>query len=65
MPDSLVMAKAREPAQQHHFADMEQHRDASSLGMWLFFAPEIMLFEGMFCAYLTVPVISSEPTALL
>lgn len=65
MPDSLVMAKAPEPALQHHFADMEQQRDASSLGMWLFFAPEIMFFGGMFCANLTVPVISTAPTALL
>ena len=65
MPDSLVMAEAREPALQHHFADMEQQRDASSLGMWLFLATEIMFFGGMFCAYLTVPVISSESTALL
>jgi hypothetical protein len=32
LPDSLVIAKARKPALQHHFADMEQQRDASSLG---------------------------------
>src|SRR5690348_4374017 len=31
---------------------MEQQRQASSLGMWLFLATEIMLFGGMFCAYL-------------
>ena len=31
---------------------MEQQRDASSLGMWLFLATEIMFFGGMFCAYL-------------
>jgi len=36
----------------HHFADMEQQRQASSLGMWLFLATEIMFFGGMFCAYL-------------
>ena len=27
---------------------MEQQRDASSLGMWLFLATEIMFFGGMF-----------------
>ena len=37
---------------QHHFADMEQQRQASSLGMWLFLATEVMFFGGMFCAYL-------------
>ncbi len=31
---------------------MEQQRDASSLGMWLFLATEVMFFGGMFCAYL-------------
>ena len=31
---------------------MEQQREASSLGMWLFLATEIMFFGGMFCAYL-------------
>ena len=29
-----------------------QQRAASSLGMWLFLATEIMFFGGMFCAYL-------------
>jgi cytochrome c oxidase subunit III len=36
----------------HHFADMEQQRDAASLGMWLFLGTEVMFFGGMFCAYL-------------
>ena len=31
---------------------MEQQRQASSLGMWLFLATEVMFFGGMFCAYL-------------
>jgi cytochrome c oxidase subunit 3 len=37
---------------QHHFADMEQQRNASQLGMWLFLGTEIMFFGGMFLAYL-------------
>ena len=37
---------------QHHFVDMEQQREAVTLGMWLFLATEIMFFGGMFCAYL-------------
>src|SRR5262249_7145246 len=32
--------------------DMEQQRNAASLGMWVFLATEIMFFGGMFCAYL-------------
>jgi len=37
---------------QHQFVDVEQQRNAVSLGMWLFLATEIMFFGGMFCAYL-------------
>ncbi len=52
MPDSPGVMEHHHPALQHHFADMEQQRQASSLGMWLFLATEIMFFGGMFCAYL-------------
>jgi cytochrome c oxidase subunit 3 len=45
-------AVAHHPALRHHFADMAQQRDASTLGMWLFLVTEIMFFGGMFCAYL-------------
>src|ERR1019366_3308319 len=37
---------------QHHFADMDQQKDASTFGMWLFLVTEIMFFGGLFCAYL-------------
>ncbi len=40
------------PQLRHHFADMEQQKNAASLGMWLFLVTEIMFFGGMFCAYL-------------
>jgi len=36
----------------HQFADMEQQRNAASLGMWIFLGTEIMFFGGMFLAYL-------------
>ncbi len=52
MPDSPIAVARHNPELKHHFADMEQQRDASSLGMWLFLATEIMFFGGMFCAYL-------------
>src|SRR5215470_1425190 len=40
------------PELRHHFATVEQQKDASTLGMWLFLATEIMFFGGLFCAYL-------------
>ena len=36
---------------QHHFANMEQQREAGTLGMWVFLVTEIMFFGGMFLAY--------------
>lgn len=39
------------PALQHHFDNMEQQREASALGMWVFLVTEIMFFGGMFFAY--------------
>jgi cytochrome c oxidase subunit III len=39
-------------ALRHQFAEPQQQRDASSLGMWVFLATEIMFFGGLFCSYL-------------
>lgn len=36
---------------QHHFDDAEQQRSAVTLGMWVFLVTEVMLFGGMFTAY--------------
>jgi len=36
----------------HHFTDMEQQREAGTLGMWAFLITEILFFGGLFCAYL-------------
>ncbi|MFQ5637768.1 MAG: cytochrome c oxidase subunit 3 family protein [bacterium] len=36
----------------HHFEDMDQQFEASSLGMWTFLITEIMFFGGLFCGYL-------------
>ena len=38
-------------ALRHHFENMEQQREASTLGMWVFLVTEIMFFGGMFLAY--------------
>ena len=36
---------------QHPFKNMEQQREAGTLGMWVFLVTEIMFFGGMFLAY--------------
>src|SRR2546423_9476222 len=38
-------------ALQHHFENMDQQREAGTLGMWVFLVTEIMFFGGMFLAY--------------
>ena len=38
-------------ALQHHFTSLEQQREASTLGMWVFIAQEILFFGGLFAAY--------------
>lgn len=39
------------PALQHHFDTLGQQQAASTLGMWLFLATEVLFFGGMFLAY--------------
>ena len=51
MPTSDTIG-SQELALRHQFSDQEQQKDASSMGMWLFLATEVMFFGGMFCAYL-------------
>jgi cytochrome c oxidase subunit 3 len=56
LPDSTAVGlphkEQHRPELLHHFADPQQQRDASSLGMWVFLATEVMFFGGLFCAYL-------------
>jgi cytochrome c oxidase subunit III len=40
------------PKLQHHFDDMAQQTEASTLGMWVFLVTEVMFFGGLFMAYL-------------
>jgi len=35
----------------HHFENLEQQREAATLGMWLFLATELLLFGGLFLGY--------------
>jgi cytochrome c oxidase subunit 3 len=43
---------AHHPYLQHHFNNMAQQMEASTLGMWTFLVTEIMFFGGLFMAYL-------------
>jgi cytochrome c oxidase subunit 3 len=45
-------AHAHTEGLQHHFDNMEQQREAGTLGMWIFLVTEIMFFGGMFMAYI-------------
>jgi cytochrome c oxidase subunit 3 len=52
---------AHHPKLQHHFDDMGQQLEASTLGMWVFLVTEIMFFGGLFLAYLVYR--HANPTA--
>ena len=41
----------KHPALAHHFDDLEQQREAGTLGMWVFLATELMVFGGLFTGY--------------
>jgi cytochrome c oxidase subunit 3 len=36
----------------HHFDSLEQQKEASTLGMWLFLVQEVMFFGGLFMTYM-------------
>jgi cytochrome c oxidase subunit 3 len=44
------------PALMHHFDDLDQQREAASLGMWVFLATEVLFFGGLFATYLVYRV---------
>jgi cytochrome c oxidase subunit 3 len=44
-------ASAPQQGLAHHFRDLTQQQSASSLGMWVFIAQEVMFFGGLFLAY--------------
>jgi cytochrome c oxidase subunit 3 len=37
---------------QPHFENLEQQKEASNLGMWIFLVTEVMFFGGLFTAYI-------------
>src|SRR5205809_1936164 len=55
MPEALATTQEHAGAHsalQHHFENMEQQREAGTLGMWVFLITEIMFFGGLFLAYI-------------
>jgi cytochrome c oxidase subunit III len=56
LPDGAAAAHGEphghhHPALQHHFEDLEQQQEASTLGMWLFLVTEVMFFGGLILTY--------------
>jgi cytochrome c oxidase subunit 3 len=52
------------PFLQHHFEDLGQQHEASTLGMWMFLSTEILFFGGVLCAYWVYRVLYPEAWAL-
>jgi cytochrome c oxidase subunit 3 len=47
----LSVEHAHHPALKHHFDSLRQQHEATSLGMWVFLASEVLIFAGLFLAY--------------
>src|SRR6185369_15800727 len=52
------------PFLQHHFEDLGQQHEASTLGMWMFLTTEILFFGGVLCAYWIYRVMYPKAWAL-
>ena len=48
----MAVHAAHPPGFKHQFEDMDQQREAGSLGMWVFLVTEIMFFGGLFATYI-------------
>ena len=48
----------------HHFDNLEQQREAGTLGMWVFLITEIMFFGGMFTSYVVYRLQNQEAFAI-
>jgi cytochrome c oxidase subunit 3 len=47
----LPDAAHHHPALAHHFDNLEQQREAATLGRWVFLVTEVLFFGGLFAAY--------------
>jgi cytochrome c oxidase subunit 3 len=43
--------QSHHPALAHHFDSLEQQKEASTLGMWVFLVTEVLFFGGLFLTY--------------
>ena len=50
-PLPAVAGHAHPPALAHHFDNLAQQSEASTLGMWVFLATEVLFFGGVFTVY--------------
>src|ERR1051326_4696219 len=61
LPDD---AHAHHPFLQHHFEDLGQQHEASTLGMWFFLTTEILFFGGVLLCYWVYRIIYPEAWAV-
>ncbi|MCG3160752.1 MAG: Cytochrome c oxidase polypeptide I+III [Acidobacteria bacterium] len=53
MAETLIADQhAHDAAHAHQFDDVEQQRDAATMGMWVFLATEVLFFGGLFASYI-------------
>jgi cytochrome c oxidase subunit 3 len=58
LPDASAVARDRphhhhhHPALAHHFDNLAQQKEASTLGMWVFLVTEVLFFGGLFLTYM-------------
>ena len=51
LTDTHMPGPVHHPSLAHHFDSLEQQKESSTLGIWLFLVTEIMFFGGLFLAY--------------
>ncbi|MCU1245630.1 MAG: cytochrome c oxidase, subunit [Acidobacteria bacterium] len=64
LPAKHDQGHAHHPFLQHHFEDLGQQHEASTLGMWAFLTTEILFFGGILCAYWVYRIMYPEAWAL-
>jgi cytochrome c oxidase subunit III len=51
LPEAVAREHHHHPALAHHFENLEEQAEASTLGMWIFLVTEVLFFGGLFAAY--------------
>src|SRR5205807_1457187 len=62
--DAHADPHAHHPFLQHHFEDLGQQHEASTLAMWGFLATEILFFGGVLMAYWVYRIMYPEAWAI-